>query len=131
MFVWYFSGVSHRQKKRCAIDRLLQEFRLCFVDGRIVEPGKRHFLIVVHSVRHLWPGVVTDARSLVAVLGVRGVEADLQAERSILRLLFQKLDSPVAEDLRFVALTAVVLLLEIGIAAQLATHVEHPGSRFL
>ena len=113
-----------------SIDRLLQKIRLRLIDGGVVEPRKRHFLVLVHSIRHLWPGVVTDSGPLVAVLGVRSVEADLQAERLILRLLFQELDSPVAKDLRFVPLASVRLLLEIGIAAQLATHIEHPGGRF-
>ena len=107
------------------IDRLFQELGLRFIDRRIVERGQRHFLVLIHSVGDLGPGEVTDPRPLVAVLGMRGVEADLQAERLILRLPFQELDSPVAEDLSLVPLTAVRLLLEIGLASDFPAHIKH------
>ena len=72
---------------------------------------------------------MTDARPLVSVLGMRGIETELQAERLPTRLLFQKLDAPVAKDLRFVALAAVRLLLEIGIATEFPTDIEHAFGR--
>ena len=125
----FFRGVP-APEEALAIDRRFEKVRLRFVDGRVIQRRKRHLLIFVHAVGHLGPGEVTDSRPLVAVFGVRSIEAELKAEGLVLRLLLQKLDSPVAENLCLVALTAIRLFFEIGSAAQPAPHIEHGGGGF-
>ena len=68
---------------------------------------------------------MADARPLVPVFGVSGIEAELQAERLILRLLFQEFGCPVAKNLRFVPLASVGLFFEIGPPADLSADVKH------
>ena len=79
----------------------------------------------VHAVGDLGPWKMTDAGPLVAVFGVGGVEADLQAERLFLWLFLEEIDGPVPEDLGFVALGAVCHFLEVGPAGDFSTHVPH------
>ena len=76
-------------------------------DLGIVEWRKRHLLAFVHAVGDFRPWEMTDAGPLVAVFGVGGVEADLQAEGLILWLFLEEIDGPVPKDLGFVALGAV------------------------
>ena len=80
------------------VDRLLQEIGLGFVDRRLVERGERHPLAFVHAVGDLGPWIMSDARPLVAVFGMSGVETDLQAEGLIFRLLLEEIDRPVSRE---------------------------------
>ena len=69
------------------VDGFLEEVGLGFVNRRIVERREGHLLVLVHPVGDFRPGEVTDAGALVSVFGVGGIEAELQAEGLILRVV--------------------------------------------
>lgn len=117
-------------EKPLSVDRFFQEVRLRFVDRRVFEFGEWHLLVFVHAIGDLGPGEVSDARSLVAIFSMCGVEAELQAEWFVFWLLFEELDPPVPKYLGFMARAAVWLLLEKWVAAELSAHVEHGGGGF-
>ena len=72
-----------------------------------------------------------DPGSLVPVLRMRCIEAELQAKRLVLGLFIQEFDGPVTQNLSLVTFTPIFLLFEVGIATQFAADVEHGCCGFI
>ena len=73
---------------------------------------------------------MADAGAPVAIFRMGGVETDLQAKRLIFWLFGQEVDAPIAENLGFVPLCSVGLILEVGPATDSLTHVPHRSGGF-
>ena len=108
-----------------AIHRILHELRVALKNIRVGQARRGDLDILVHAVNRLWPGEVPDARSLVSVLGMGGVETNRQTKRGIALLLVDKLDRPVASQLGLVAQRAIRLLFQVGVAADWLEGIKH------
>ena len=73
---------------------------------------------------------MSDAGPLVAVFGMSGVEADLQAEGLIFWLFLQEINRPVPEDLGFVTHRSIGLFFKKRLTSDSLPHVPHESGGF-
>ena len=99
------------------IDGSLEKVRLGFKDFRRVEARRRNHYVLIHSVYRTRPGKMPNPRSPIAVLGVTGIEPEIQGKGLPLRLVLNELDATVDNQFSFVTERTVRHLFVERIAA--------------